>query len=358
MAALPLPIRPVVSLTGVSDCDVEEIVASTRHLADDLRGACILVTGASGWFGTWLLDGLVAIDRAGDLGLRIVALCRRPGLVSDRQPALYAAPQITWIAGDVRGPVLPVDVPLTHVIHAATPTAAAAAEQPELLFDTIVSGTRNVFDCARRRRARRFLFVSSGAVYGPQSADVARLSESSFDPTRAIDDAYASGKRTAESDLLASSGNEGPVVTIARCFAFVGPHMPLDGHFAIGNFVRDAVAGRPVRVVGDGRARRSYLYASDLVTWLLAILVDGQPKRVYNVGGAEAVTIGSLARRCADRTVHRTPVEMFEHGAAGRDYVPDVSRAVGELELHAVPLDEALDRTMKWAASPNTMVSA
>ena len=169
------------------------------------------------------------------------------------------------------------------------------------MMETILDGTRRTLDFSAACGCRKLLFVSSGAVYGRQPADVALLDEEfpgGPDPT-SPGSAYGEAKRAAELLCVLRGQRAGVEPKIARAFAFVGPYLPLDRHFAIGNFIGDALAGRPIVVRGDGTTVRSYMYGLDLALWLLAILVDGAPGRPYNVGSEEAISIGDLARRVA-----------------------------------------------------------
>src|SRR5690606_8347055 len=131
------------------------------------------------------------------------------------------------------------------------------------------------------------------------------------------------------SDLLGALEAQagGLELKVARCFAFAGPHLPLDAHFAFGNFLRDASLRNHVSVGGDGTAVRSYLYAADLVVWLLTILVRGESCRPYNVGSERAVTIRELAARIAAQSGCEYSV-AHEAGTEPPDvYVPSIARA-------------------------------
>jgi dTDP-glucose 4,6-dehydratase len=136
--------------------------------------------------------------------------------------------------------------------------------------------------------------------------------------------------------------------TIARCFAFVGPHLPLDAHFAIGNFIRDAMKGEPIKVK-DGSPYRSYLYASDLTVWLWTILFKGKALRPYHVGSDQEISINDLAA---------TVETLIGGGSLSRPslrpssslsrYVPATQATASELKLaKKISLREALRKTIQ-----------
>jgi len=220
-----------------------------------------------------------------------------------------------------------------------------------------VEGTRRVLEFARQSGVRRFLFTSSGAVYGRQPPDLKRIPEDFTggpDPTD-TQSAYGipgEAKRAAESLCALYSRQFGLETVIARCFTFVGPHLPLDGKFAVGNFIRDALAGGPIRVSGDGTPMRSYLDAVDLTIWLWTILLRGRPHRAYNVGSASPISIAGLAELVAQQVSPYCEVYITAQPDPARRaqrYVPDVTRVRSELKLaETVDLVAAVRRTIAW----------
>jgi len=332
--------------------DLDRVLMQTAGLWDDLRGARLFMTGATGFFGSWLLETLLHADIRLKLGVSVVALTRDAAAFSSRSPHLAQHAAVTLHEGDVRTFEFPTGA-FSHVIHAAAdPSPIASRADRERMFDTIVDGTRRTLACARAAGARRFLFTSSGAVYGAQPAQVTHISEdyagapSSTDPAQA----YGQAKRAAEM-LCAIHAGDGLQPTIARCFAFIGPYFPAGGH-AAANFIRDALRGGPIEVAGDGTPYRSYLYGSDLAAWLWTILIRGAALRAYNVGSANALTIRDLAEaiaRAAGPDVEVHVARPATEGAAPSRYVPAVDRVDRELGLQQlVPLDQAIRQTLGW----------
>jgi nucleoside-diphosphate-sugar epimerase len=341
--------------------DIERLLARTSGSWEALRGARLFVTGGTGFFGSWLLQTLVAAEVSFDLGLRVVVLSRDPDRFASRHPGTAGSDKVRLVAGDVRDFPFPRG-PFTHVIHAATEASAALErDDPRTMEEVCREGTSRVLSFAEACGAARVLFTSSGAVYARPARETTRFSEemSTTPAPGETAGAYATGKRAAEKLCLAAA-SRGAGVTIARCFAFVGPRLPLDAHFAIGNFIRDAMAGGPIVVNGDGRTVRSYLYSADLVEWLGTILLRGVPGRPYNVGSDEGLPVGSLARLVADAVPEVFPGRprpevvvrgLASPGTAPSVYVPDCTRARTELGLRPeTGLDQAIRRTMRAAA--------
>jgi dTDP-glucose 4,6-dehydratase len=246
----------------------------------------------------------------------------------------------------------------SHVIHAASEESTKLnAANPLLMVDTLVEGTRQALEFARFSGAKAFLLTSSGAVYGRQPAELLHIPEEYAggpDPLSARA-AYAEGKRAAELLCAVYARQHGIEPKIARGFAFIGPYLPLDGHFAAGNFVRDGIRGGPINVQSDGTPYRTYLYAADLAIWLWTILFRGAPGRAYNVGSEEAISIAGLAAAVAAAFDPPPPVRIAGTPTPGKPverYVPSVQRAQSELQLRAwVSLPEAIRRTVRWAST-------
>lgn len=313
-----------------------------------LAGRRIFVTGGTGFIGKWLLATLMDADEALGLGCHITVLSRDPSAFLRDWPAM--ADRVAWVTGDVRD--FPIGAGRFDVIvHAATDVVVHAS--PEDVFSTCIDGTRRVLSFARQCGASKLLLVSSGAVYGPLPAGMTHVPETYLggpDPLLS-GSAYGEGKRVSEW-LAAQAASEGMEIKIARVFALVGPHLPLDKHFAIGNFLRASIAGEEIVVQGDGSPHRSYLYAADMVAWLWAILLRGQSGRAYNVGADESISIAALAERVC-RVLNHAPriivQQQSQPGVKAPHYVPDISRIRDELGLPApLKLDEAIARTAHW----------
>ena len=335
--------------------DLDHILKHTKNLWEELRGQRLFITGGTGFFGCWLLESFVwANDRLG-LNATAVVLTRNADIFRKKAPHLANHPAIKFHHGDVRSFDFP-EGDFRYVIHAAVESSSLPPQQadPLELFDVIVNGTRRVLEFAVRSKARKFLYVSSGAVYGKQPEGVAHVSELSAgapDPTHPHF-VYGEGKRAAEMLCAIYCNRYGIEAKIARGFSFVGPYLPLDSSSVIMNFIRDGLKGGPILVKGDGTPYRSHLYAADLAIWLWTILFKGQSRRAYNVGSDRGITILELAKLVAE--IIRKPVEVriAKQAIPGHPpeyYVPSLKRVSAELGLkQTIKLSDAISRTILW----------
>ena len=311
--------------------------------------ASLLVIGGSGFFGKSILDaygrGLLNswdIDSIGVLARNATSLSTQfPELIDD---------SIKLINGDI---ATCHELPFAdYVIHAAASTDAANyLARPEVEKKNIQAGTYNYCNLAEKFHLNsRIVYCSSGAVYGQQPADLGYLSEEfdcgSVDEMSPVKRDYAAAKRDAE-QAIRTLGSQGGAVSIARCFAFVGKYLPRDQHFAIGNFIQDGLMGRPINVKATFPVYRSYMYADDLVNWLMTICHSANPLcPIYNVGSDKALTVGEVADLVAQKLC--VDVNKAEFSGKGMDrYVPSITKAKDILGLQlSIDAKAAIDKTI------------
>ena len=287
----------------------------------------IFLTGGTGFFGKSILSQVLR-GKLSD-GYRFTVLSRDPAAFKRRCPEFAELANVRFVAGDVRDFAFP-DGEFDTVIHGAAPAVTTLA--PGEMRSIIMEGTQRVLDFARRCGARTLMMISSGGVYGVQPPELPALTEDH--PCRPVNE-YGIAKLDAEKLCLDSGIHQ---VVVPRCFAFVGPYLNRDIHFAIGNFIRDALEKKPVVVNGDGTPLRTYLYADDLVEWLFALLECGRDRLICNVGSDEAVSIAELAKIVRD--------ELEPGGEVRVLGIPDPAKAIGRY-VPSIRLAESLGLRVK-----------
>ena len=304
--------------------DLDHVLEHTAGIWEDLRGERLFITGGTGFVGAWLVESFIWANNKLNLGAHALVLSRRVQTARDEC--------VEYITGDGTGFEYP-DGAFPFIIHGANDPS----------FDVNVQTTARVVEFARTHGTNRLLFTSSGAVYGRQPPEMTHLTETYIgEPITS----YGRAKQESEK-LCLQSGS-----VIARLFAFVGPYLPLDANYAVGNFIGNVLRGEPVRISGDGTPFRSYLYAADLAIWLWTMLLKGEAGRAYNVGSPAAVSIAKLAETVVRNTRPDTPILIA--GAPQQDvvpqrYIPSVDRARKELGLSVlVDLADGIRRTYNW----------
>lgn len=334
--------------------DLEHIYQNTQDIWESFRDKSIFVTGGTGFFGKWLLESFIYVNEKIDLNAKITSLSRGPEQFLNANP-FYSKHSniIKFIKGDVLTFDFQIDDHFDYIIHGATAASDSLnKENPLLMLNTIITGTKNILDFANRKKIKGFLFISSGAVYGKQPENIRHIKE---DNSFKIDfndsnSAYAEGKRVAELYCSIYATRFNLPVKIARCFAFVGPHLPLQTHFAIGNFINNFINNENILIKGDGTTLRSYLYSSDLTIWLWKILYQGGVNSVYNVGSNESISIAELAKKVLGYDNKRSLDIVISKPKSNTEllqYVPSINKAMIELGLSVtIDLDTAIKKTI------------
>lgn len=328
--------------------DLDYILSHTRTVWEELKNQTIFITGGTGFIGTWLLETLVWANQQLNLNLSVIALTRNAEKFLKKMP--HASRHIQFLVGDVKNFTYPKSV-CSYMIHAATEASETLnRENPQSMIETIIQGTHHVLHCAAVTKTKKFLFLSSGAVYGKQAAHIEKIHENENLQPDATN-AYALGKYQAEIQCMRHAEKYQYEMKIARCFAFVGPYLPLDLHFAIGNFIRDGLMGKEIEVNGDGSPYRSYLYAADLVICLLRILCHSESGQAYNVGSDEAINIADLAMlvsECFDQKPSVKIAKTRDGFCSPQRYIPSVER-IKTLGLpEKISLADAILKTIAW----------
>lgn len=333
--------------------DLDHVLKNTPILSEHFDGASIFVTGATGFFGSWISRSFChAVSKYG-LNAHMTLLVRDVARARLQYPDIANNPAISFVPGDITSFAFP-EGRFTHCLHLATQSIEPRSPSNALRkVQTNIAGTIRVLNFAAESGIKRFLYTSSGAVYGPQSPKLLHLTEQQplvCDPA-SPHEAYAVEKRTCEFLCVQAGSAGGFETSIARCFAFVGPGLPLDSNYAVGNFIRDALARRPIIIQGDGSPWRSYLHAADLSVWLWTLLALGKHGQPVNVGSDEAVDILTLARLIDEITGSGAGIHILGQPSGQRPqrYVPSIRRAQEELGLKVtLQLRDALNRTINF----------
>lgn len=323
---------PEASDAGLPAFDLRAATDMVGSGWDSLRRTRVLITGGTGFVGRWLVETLACARQSRALDCQALILTRDAHRAIARWPWIASQPWVQLIESDVRS-LRDIGGPIGVVLHGAVDTGAS--ENPETTRDVCEQGVRRVLALAQACGTERLHLISSGAVYAARSVGQADPKED-----EPIDEAapgpygaYSDGKRAAER-IARSTPISGCSLTVSRVFGLAGPGLPLDGRYAIGNFIRDGLVGGPIHVHGDGKAVRSYLHAADMAAWIWRIALGAPSGAVLNVGSPDAITTLELARQVRDLLSPRAEILVQSSGAvASTRYVPDVSAIRATLGL-------------------------
>jgi nucleoside-diphosphate-sugar epimerase len=335
--------------------DLEHIFENTKDIWESFRGKSIFLTGGTGFFGKWLLESFIYANEKLALNAKITTLTRNPEAFFKEYPFYEDhANTVRFVKGDILNYDFYLDEKFQFIIHAATAASEILNKSnPLVMMDTITIGTRKVLDFAITQPIEGFLFISSGAIYGKQPWNHSHINEhDSFTINiNNSNSAYAEGKRIAELYCSTYFEKYNLPIKIARCFAFVGPYLPLDTHFAIGNFINNIINSEDIIIKGDGSTIRSYMYASDLVISLWSILAKACHNEIYNIGSDNFISIEKLAEiiiRVSKKNQHLKILNNHTSSKASNIYVPNIDALKKFKKWDHVSLENSILKTLKF----------
>lgn len=332
------------------ESDLREVCEKSFSSLSALSRAEILIVGAGGFVGSWISAVLIYAKNNYRFDYGITLTYQNVAKIS-KILNLAELNNIKIIEGnleDVASEVFKGQLNFSHVIHAATPTSR---NFERIDYEYILDGTSKLINELSARIKPNFVHLSSGAIYGLQARQISTISEiQSHSPVNLDNWEYAKCKREIEELVLKSSKNGKLNGSNPRLFSFIGPHLPINNTFAIGEFVSKAMEHKKIVVNGSLTSTRSYMYPTDMVTWILSILVKPTIEATH-VGSEYAIQMMQLAET-VNFVFEGVGVESTNSQDSPNHYVPQTMQTRQRYNLsECVSLNQGLERWKSWLKS-------
>jgi UDP-glucuronate decarboxylase len=345
-----------IALSPIVDEDLDGICTRAETALRALAGRTVLIAGGAGFLPSYVVDALArANETVQDEPCRILCVDNVVTGAWTRLVHLEGRADVVFRTHDLTQHLV-LDEPVHVIVHGASIASPSwYRRRPLETIDVNVTGTRRLLELAREQDVESFLYLSSSEIYGDPDPDRIPTREdywghvSSTGPRAPYDES----KRLAETLCMTYHRLYGTPVRIVRPFNVYGPRLRLDDGRVIPDFLSDALAGRPIALLSDGSATRSFCYVSDFIVALLKLVTEGTPGEVYNVGNDEEVTIREAAELLDALPGVGTGVVLAKSGDA--EYLtdnpsrrcPDLTKTRAAIDWSpSIPLREGLRRTL------------
>jgi dTDP-glucose 4,6-dehydratase len=336
----------ILGIAGLPQDDLDTISGQIEPFIGGFKSSKILVYGGTGFVGTWLVGGLLQANLEFSLNLEISIVTRN--VLKAKEKFQPVCELLNFIECDLSISEPRDNLIADYVFLGSTPTRNSTGSTN---FEAVIKASANAAYHASKVKSNQFqkpfvLHLSSGAVYGNQPMDMTYRSES-HPVFRSSSDAYIKSKLLIDDVLLDSQAKGLINFNSPRLFAFAGPLISLDEHFAVGNFIGDVIAGREIKIKGNPNTVRSYMYPTDLISILLK-LVQSTPSGEINIGSDNPIKLGDLAVMISN-FASGVGVQMSNSEDLPNNYVPSVVNLRQEIWSSTfVSLDVALEKWISW----------
>jgi UDP-glucuronate decarboxylase len=282
---------------SIIEADLQAILDAESNWTA-LAGSTMVVSGAAGFLPAYMVETVMALnDRRIQKPTKVIGLVRNMKRACERLHGYKGRADLEIIEHDISLP-LPELKGADYIVHAASQASPKYyRSDPVGTIAANAAGTEHLLRLAHKRQAKRFLYFSSGEVYGPSPTRVP-TAENDYGPLDCLNvrSCYAESKRLGETLCVAWKEQFGVPATMVRPFHTYGPGMRLDDGRVFADFVQDVLERRPIILKSDGRATRAFCYLADATCAFFAVLFRGQPGQAYNIGHDQAeISISELA---------------------------------------------------------------
>ncbi len=345
-------------MTSIVKQDIKRI-ASSDISWDKLDGKTVLVTGATGFIGSYIISALMqrVIDTGADI--RVLAMVRDENRAREKFADYMHLGRIDFVIGDVKNPV-DTDKRADFVIHCASNAAPDLyASDPVGTMEINLFGTSNLLKYAKDCRAEKFLYVSTIEVYGKtENLDTIGEEDFGYISSSNVRSCYPESKKCCENLTICYGKQYDMNVSIGRLSYIYGAGMSKTDAKVCALFARKVAAGENIVLKSTGEQLRSYTYVSDAITGLLTVLLDGENGEAYNIASSKSrITIVDMARKyCSLFPEKGSEVQFdlpndYEKGAFS--FIANAVLDSAKLEALGWDAEVSLDDGLRYAVEDN-----
>ena len=316
--------------------EISNIIKIIENLSKTkINNKTFFLTGCTGFFGIWILCTFNELIKKHKLNTKIYVLTRNKNIKKTSIYNLSRNQKIKFIFGDIQKFNFTNNIKnINYIIHGATTSAEETFKGQNFnkKKKIIINGTKKVLRNAKKFNCNKIFYFSSGAVY--KNLDKNRIiketdpiyKNTKFEKKDHNISVLGKSKAQAEKLIISFCKKNKIKYTIGRFFTFVGPYMPINVHYAIGNFIHSKINKRKIILKSDGKSKRSYMYIADCITYFFLMLFGDKNNHIYNVGSDKKISIKELAILVDKITTKKDGIKIDQKNKTTTCYIPSTKK--------------------------------